>query len=113
MGKECHLKKSDGVIAMHVFEQGAPAMDRIEAYKLLTEQMKNLAQAVPRPNRCLLDAETEFDVMGESGTRYHVEMVVEQVSDQRFAVRGKIHDNNSYQFTLMEERMEFDPDNDS
>ena len=87
-------------------------MDRIEAYKILTEQMKELAQALTRPNRGLLDAETEIDVLGKSGISYHVEMVVEQESDQRFAILGKIHDNNSYQFTVMEERMGFASDSD-
>ena len=87
-------------------------MDRIEAYKLLTEQMRNLAQVAPHRDDDLMDAKTEIDVLGDSGIRYHVEMVVERISDQRFAVLGKIHDNNSYQFTLLEERMVFDADRD-
>ncbi len=83
-------------------------MDRIEAYELVTEEMKKLAQTAPKILQDFQSDPIEFDVLGASGILYRVELAVQGISDQRFAILGKIHDNSSHQFRLLEERMEFD-----
>lgn len=50
----------------------------------------------------------EIDRQGASGNSYHLEMAVEQIESERFVIIGKAHDNNSYSFSLLEERLEFE-----
>ena len=58
-------------------------------------------------------APAEIDLLGASGVRYHVELTVQRTSDERFVIAGSVHDNNSQNFTLLEERLEFDARDDS
>lgn len=83
-------------------------MDRSEAYRLLTEEMNRLAGLETGRLTTLCDTTTEIDRRGVSGILYRVEMVGEQIADTRFAIVGKIHDNDTYRFSLLEERLEFD-----
>lgn len=83
-------------------------IDRKEARQVLTEEMNNLAQLTPQPPDGLGVATVKIDVPGASGRQYYVEMVIQEISDERFAILGNIHSNNSYRFPLLEERLEFD-----
>ena len=82
-------------------------MQRVEAYTLLAEEMNKLAQLVSDKVPASRDSTVEVDRQGASGSFYHLEMLVEQIEGDRFAIVGKIHDNNSYRFSLLEERLEF------
>lgn len=83
-------------------------MDRSEAYTLLTKEMKKFADLAPDRFNDLREATVEMNCLGGSGILYRVEMAVEEIGGGRFAVVGKIHDNNTYRFSLLEERLEFE-----
>lgn len=83
-------------------------MDRSEAYTLLTNEMKRFADLATDRFNDLRTATIEMDCHGGSGILYRVEMAVEQIGSGRFAVVGKIHDNNTYRFSMLEERLEFE-----
>lgn len=83
-------------------------MDRSEAYTLLTKEMKRLADLARDRLNDLREATIEMDCHGDSGVLYSVELAVEQIGSGRFAIIGKIHDNNTYHFSLLEERLEFE-----
>ncbi len=83
-------------------------MDRSEAYRLLTEEMNRLAGLEPDRLTALCETTTEIDRQGAGGTLYRLELVVERIAGERFVVVGKIHDNDTYRFSLLEERLEFE-----
>ena len=83
-------------------------MDRVEAYRLLTEQMESLAQLAKAEGPGALGSRTEAEVTGASGHNYHIVMQLEQISEQRCAIHGKVYDNNTYRLAFMDERLEFD-----
>ena len=91
-----HCSKADNV------------MERPEAYILLTEEMNKLTELVPDQLEALRETMIEFDRRGASGNFYYLEMVVEQIASARFVIVGKIHDNDTHSFSLLEERLEFE-----
>lgn len=82
-------------------------MDRSEAYKLLCEEMEKLTQLFPDQLNNLQENDLEIDRLGHDGTRYSVILAVAPLGSDRFNIIGKIHDNNSYRFSILEERLEF------
>ncbi len=84
-------------------------MDRSEAYALLTEEMARLSRLAPDELKALGETSIEVDRQGAGGGSYRVEMTVEQTEGGRFVVLGRIHDNDTYRFSLLEERLEFEP----
>ena len=85
-------------------------MDRVQAYRLLVDEMANLAQRVREARTVPKSSSISADVAGDGGALYRVELMVEAISDARFAVSGTIHDHNTHRFTLLEERIVFDLD---
>ena len=82
-------------------------MDQAAAYKLLCEEMGKLAQLDPDQLNKLQESDLELSRQGPDGIRYSLILVVEPLGNDRFIVVGNIHDNSSYQFSLLEERLEF------
>ena len=85
-------------------------MDRVEAYRLLVGEMEVLAQQARQARGVPGSSPISTDVAGDGGTLYRIELTVEAISKARFAVSGTIHDHSSHHFTLLEERMEFELD---
>ncbi len=83
-------------------------IDRKEARDVLTQEMNTLARLTPQPPDGLGVATIKIDVPGASGRQYFVEMVIQEISGERFAILGNIHSNDSYRFPLLEERLEFE-----
>jgi hypothetical protein len=83
-------------------------MDRTEAYGLLSDEMKKLTRLSSAELMGLCEAAVERDLLGAGGRVYRAELVVERIAGARFVILGKIHDNDSYSFSLLEERLVFD-----
>ena len=69
--------------------------------------MQSMVEAATCPPPGSTDVVVEIDAIGDSGALYRLELVVERLADERFVISGKIHDNNPYNFALLEERIEF------
>ncbi len=85
-------------------------MDRIEAYKLLTEAMQKAADQVRSGELPASDAKLKSRTTAATGTDYQLELKVQRLSGQRLAIEGTIHDNSPVRFSLLEERLEFNLD---
>jgi len=83
-------------------------MDRIEAHELLIKEMNELVGRAQGRQAGLDDAPIAIELSGASGVLYTLELQTHPLSGEKFAISGKIHDNNTFQFSLLEERLEFE-----
>ena len=83
-------------------------IDRKEAGALLFDEINDLANLTPQPPSGLGVTTVKTDTSGVSGQQYFIKMVIEEISDERFAISGDIHHNKRYQFPILKQRVEFD-----
>ncbi|MEP3279873.1 MAG: hypothetical protein ABJN26_13405 [Stappiaceae bacterium] len=84
-----------------------PNMDKVEAYHLLTTAMGELANDLSEQSTIAAGDSIELDVAGTQGATYRLGMVVTQNPKGGYTINGTVHDNNSQQFSLLEEKLDF------
>jgi len=84
---------------------GLTEIDRREAEECLMAEMIALVPSAPDLEK---DAEVTIktETVGKSGFKYFVEMTFELAPQDRVALVGHIYTNESYQFPILDERLE-------
>ncbi len=83
-------------------------IDRNEARSCLKTELAELASVMPRPLGGVAEATVKAETKGESGFSYFVKMTYEQLSDERFAIIGKIYCSEDCICPVLEARLECD-----
>ncbi len=80
-------------------------MNRQEAYKILSAELKTISKND-------LDTLLEFDgqkieteVLSDSAISYSLMIEIQFMGNNKFELKGSIHDGNSYNFDLLEEKI--------
>ena len=82
-------------------------MDKIEAYEILSERLNDIRNQGEMFLEKNLGTSLDFEERGASGKLYSIQISVEQDSSQ-YKILGKIHDNNTHSFSILEEEMSLD-----
>ena len=79
-------------------------MDRVEAYRLLTQRMERL-EAEAASDALSDDFSLSEEVSGEAeGVLYTIDLRIERDANGSRMLLGSVHDNNNAKFSLLEER---------
>lgn len=82
-------------------------LDRIEAYDILTRQMNLVAEQSFACDSGKQENRVELEILGSNGSSYHLVLVLEQVTEKKLRVSGRIYDNNSQRLSMLEEKVDF------
>ena len=80
-------------------------MDRSEAYQLLITELKSVSDNPVTFYNQYSETKYECDKTSDSGKLYSIEIQVSKAAG-KYIFKGNIHDNNSSQFSLLEESLE-------
>ena len=81
-------------------------MDRAEAYETLISEIEKVSETSMGELESMVMKPIENESTSSSGKRYSISISVTKIDANRFKLIGSIHDNNSYKFDLVEEKME-------
>lgn len=79
-------------------------MNRSEAYKYLTDRMNAACVSGDEYLRDNVDRMLEYDCRGDSGKLYTIQLRIVSEPDG-YRVSGKVHDNSTLTFSVLEEGM--------
>jgi len=87
-------------------KSGLIDIDRQEAEECLMAEMIALVPLAPEPVDDAEEVTIKTTITGTSGFEYFVKMTFEQASQGNIALAGHIYCNDSYQFPILDKRLE-------
>jgi len=78
-------------------------MNKSEAYEVLINEMKSIADMSAAEIYESIGKTIENDVLSESGILYTVDIKVTKKENNEYAINGNVHNNSSYKYQLLEE----------
>ncbi|WP_373033469.1 hypothetical protein [Sulfurovum sp.] len=80
-------------------------VNRSQAYKLLITEIQYISQKSVE-ELCELSATSiSTEKVTESGARYSISIKVTPKNEETYIIEGNIHDNNSFKYELLEEKI--------
>ncbi len=83
-------------------------MNKLEAYQALISEMKSIANGSTESLVKNLGAPIEIETSTKSGKHYSISILISQKNENAYLLEGNIHDNNSFKYELLEEKLEIE-----
>ena len=81
-------------------------MDKVEAYKILIQELESIAKEPADSLVEFVGSSLETENVTQSGKHYSISVRVSQKNEKTFLLEGNIHDNDSFKYERLEEKIE-------